>query len=62
MQESRTISLDDVKQSDVAICPECGILFVKTVKGVTSDFWDGRGFYCPVCEHLVAREDEKGKK
>ena len=53
MATQRRITLDDVLKSEIAICPECGVLFVKTVRGETWGFWDGSGIYCPVCEGLV---------
>jgi len=57
MSEPEVISLDKVEKSDVAVCPECGILFVKSVKGETKRLLGKTGFYCPVCESFVVREE-----
>lgn len=61
MAKPKTISLDDVLKSEIAVCPECGVLFVKALKGETWSFWTGTGIYCPVCDELViGKEDQNG--
>jgi len=55
MAKAKLISLDEVLKSEIAICPECGVLFVKTVKGETGFFQVG--IYCPVCESLVVEKE-----
>ena len=62
MGRPKHVSLEEIQKQDVAICPECGVLFVKTVKGEDRSFWSGAtGIYCPVCESLVVRKGEKSE-
>lgn len=62
MEKPKSVSLDEVHKEDLAICPNCGVLFVKKVKGEERSFWtDTVGVYCPVCETLVVKKTEKGK-
>ncbi len=57
------ISLDEVRKEDVAICPSCGVLFVKTVKGEERSFWTGAlEVCCPACDSVVVRKSEKDKR
>ena len=56
MSDSKSITLDDVTKSEVVICPECGVLFVKTVKGPTWGFLGGTKIHCPVCDSFAAKE------
>ena len=55
MSNYKAISLEDVDKSDVAICPKCGVIFVKSLKGQSGGFLWVRGFYCPACNSLVCR-------
>ena len=55
MSENKPISLDDVDKSDVAICPDCGTLFVKTLKGPDWAFFGGTKIHCPVCDSFVTK-------
>ena len=55
MSDPRIISLDSVSKSDVAVCPKCGTVFVKTVKGITRGFLRRTGVYCPVCDSLAIK-------
>jgi hypothetical protein len=55
MAELKRISLENVSKSDVAVCPKCGVLFVKSVKGEKWGLFTPRGIYCPVCDTLVSR-------
>ena len=60
MAEPRLISLDEVRKEDVAICPECGVLFVKRVKGEERSFWTGAlEVCCPACDSVVVRKSGK---
>jgi len=62
MAGPRLISLDEVRKEDVAICPECGVLFVRTVKGEERSFWTGvLEVFCPACDSVVVRKSERGK-
>lgn len=62
MAEPRSISLDEVRKEDVAVCPSCGVLFVKTVKGEERSFWTGAlEVYCPACDSVVVRKSERAK-
>jgi uncharacterized Zn finger protein (UPF0148 family) len=61
MAKPKSISLDEVPKDDMVICPECGVLFIKTVKGETWFFFERKGVYCPVCDTLVVKS-EKPKK
>ena len=63
MAEPKLISLDKVRKDDVAICPECGVLFVKTIKGEERSFWTGTAeVRCPACDSVVVGKSEKGKR
>ena len=63
MAEPRSISLDEVRKEDVAICPWCGVLFVKTVKAEERSFWTGAlEIRCPTCDSVVVRKREKGER
>ena len=59
MTEPQIISLENVKKSDVAICPECGTLFVKRVKGPSWGFLGGTKIHCPACDTFVMSEDKE---
>jgi hypothetical protein len=62
MGDLKLISLDEVRKQDVAVCPEYGVLFVKTVKGEERSFWTGAvEVCCPVCDSVVLRKREKGE-
>ena len=62
MAEPRLISLDEVRKEDVAVCPEDGVLFVKTIKGEERSFWTGAlEIRCPICDSVVVRKSERGK-
>jgi predicted RNA-binding Zn-ribbon protein involved in translation (DUF1610 family) len=61
MGKPKLISLNEVRKEDVAICPECGVLFVKTVKCEERSFWTGAlEVHCPACDSVVVRKSEKG--
>ena len=59
MARPKKISLDNIEQSEVAICSHCGTFFVKTIKGVSFGFWRGSGIYCPVCNSFVTKGDAR---
>lgn len=59
MAEPKLISLDTVLKEDVAICPKCGVLFVKTLRDEEWSLLEGTGIYCPVCGSLVVETDEE---
>lgn len=61
MKKPRNISLDTVRKCDVEVCPNCGIIFVKTVKGETWGLWHGRGLYCPACDFFVCAKAEQNE-
>lgn len=61
MAKIKSISLDEVPKDQMVICPECGVMFVKTVTGESWSFFEGKGVYCPVCDALVVKS-EKPKK
>ena len=54
MSDSEEIRLEDVEKNDIGICPECGLLFVKSIKGETSGIFTKRGVYCPLCDSFVS--------
>ncbi len=58
MAKSKLVSVDEVPKRDVLICPDCGTLFVGSVKGEEWSFWHGTGVFCPVCESLVIEKKE----
>ena len=58
MGKPKVISIYDIDKEDVLVCPECGVLFVKTIRGEEWSFWTGTGVYCPVCESLVIKKAE----
>jgi uncharacterized C2H2 Zn-finger protein len=57
MGKHKPISLDDVNKADVAICPNCGTIFVKSIKGPDWAFLGGTKIRCPVCDEFVARKE-----
>ena len=56
MSEDIVITLESISKSQVAVCPNCGVLFVKPVKGISGGLIFKRGYYCPVCGEFVCRE------
>ena len=57
--------LHEASQDDVLICPHCGTVFDKMVRGESSSFWDGKGYFCPGCNEIaesIPEEDEKEKE
>lgn len=53
MEKGKAISLESVKKDDIGICPKCGTLFVKSVRGEKWGLFTPRGIYCPVCDQRV---------
>ena len=61
MGSPKVISLHEVRKEDVAICPECGVLFVKTVKGAERSLWSGEPVVrCPACDSVVIKKSGPG--
>ena len=56
MNNPVSISLERVSKTDVAICSDCGVLFVKPVKGLSGGLLFRKGYYCPVCNKFVCQE------
>lgn len=56
---------DESLKDNISICPHCGILFDRKIKGESESLWDGFGVFCPVCGVLAVpkkdQEDEKEK-
>jgi len=59
MGETTSINLDSVSKSQVAVCQDCGVLFVKPVKGLSGGILFEQGYYCPVCDKFVCKENEQ---
>ncbi len=55
MNEQQRSQLDNINRTDIGVCPKCGILFVKSVKGKGWGLVSGKGFFCPVCYCLVCK-------
>lgn len=56
MEGKKQYLLENIQRNDIAICPECGVLFVKKITGQSFGIIKGRAYYCPQCDSFVSKD------
>ncbi len=49
-------SLDNFNKDDIAVCPNCGVIFIKKINGQSFGLFSGRGYFCPNCDSFVTKK------
>lgn len=52
-------SVKEFSDEDLVVCQHCACVFIKSLREIEENFWDGRGIFCPTCKSLVVAMPEK---